>query len=78
MVLNLQMRYVLDGAYPMQVIISDEDNATIYFSHLAKYAQELQTLKKSVIFVGDNFIFGLLGVPECLNLDEVFLLIQMK
>lgn len=38
MVLNLQMRYVLDSEFSFVSIISDEKNATLYFSHLAKYA----------------------------------------
>jgi len=43
------------------LILSDEKNATLYFSHLAKFASEIHSKKKGVIFVGNNFIFGLLG-----------------
>lgn len=38
LVLNLQMRYVLDSNFEAVAVMSDEKNATLYFSHLAKYA----------------------------------------
>jgi len=41
MVLNLQLRYVLDSSHENVVIFSEETNATLYFSHLNQYAQEL-------------------------------------
>lgn len=70
MVLNLQLRYVLDSQYENVVIFSEEQNATIYFSHLNQYALELKNKGKSVVFIGENFVFALLG-KEFIDVSKV-------
>jgi hypothetical protein len=78
MVLNLQLRYVLDSSHENVVIFSEETNATLYFSHLNQYAQELQMKGKGVVFIGENFVFGLLGKLQLDIIKVNFLLFLVE
>ena len=69
MVLNLQMRYVLDSEKISVGIVSDEQSASLYFSHLSKYAQEMKEKEKGVLFIGDNFLFGLFAKEEMFDVN---------
>lgn len=71
MVLNLQMRYVLDNDKQSVAIKSDEQSASLYFSHLSKYAQEVKDKQKGVLFVGDNFLFGLFSSEGMIDVNEL-------
>ena len=71
MVLNLQMRYVIDGERQMVGIISDESSASLYFSHLSKFAQEVKDKNKGVLFIGDNFLFGLFANESMFDLNAM-------
>ena len=51
--------------------MSNEENATIYFSFLGQYAQNLKDQQKGIVFVGKNFIFGLIGEKDAVNPEEM-------
>jgi len=55
-ILELQLKYVLDNPnVVLSYIISDQDNATLYFSYLAQYASGLKDQKKRSRFYWKYF-----------------------
>lgn len=50
---------------------SEQPDPTIYFSYLPQFAEEIQKREKGVVFVGDNFVVGLLGKPALLEVAKV-------
>jgi len=71
-ILNLQTRYVIDNPESQRVIFrSDEENPTIYFSYLGGAGQDLKERGKSLIYIGETFIYGVLGNPQVLNIDKL-------
>jgi len=71
-ILGLQVKCVLSSNNIKNgLIISDQDDATLYFSFLGIYAKEIKETGKGVVFVGGNFIFGLLGDPSTLKVDDL-------
>lgn len=66
------MLYVIDMPNKFSLISSVEENATAYFSELSKYIKPIKVFKnsyqqeqgKGVIYMGDAFLFGLLGKPS--------------
>jgi hypothetical protein len=40
---------------------SEAEAPTLYFSFLPQYADELQKKGKGIIFVGQNFVLGMIG-----------------
>lgn len=66
------MKYALkDVEHPVHFTVSDQSDPTIYFSLLPQYAEELQKREKGIIFVGDNFVVGLLGKPTLFNVTAL-------
>jgi hypothetical protein len=51
---------LIDSQYNFLWIKSEFDTGTIYFSHLAGYAHLIKPIKKGIIFVGENYIIGLM------------------
>ena len=51
--------------------MSKEENANIYFSFLKKYAQQLKEQKKGIVYIGKNFLFGLVGEKDAINANEL-------
>lgn len=71
-ILNLQVKFALkDLENATHFVRSDQPDPTIYFSFLPQFAEELQKLGKGLVFVGDNFVVGLLGKPELLNVSQI-------
>lgn len=70
-VLNLQVKCILSSGDSIGYVHSDHPNATLYFSFLASFAEDLKKAGKGVIFCGDNFVNGLIGEPKDFNLDEL-------
>jgi len=71
-ILELQLKYVLDNPnVVLSYIISDQDNATLYFSYLAQYASGLKDKKKGVVFIGNNFIYGILGTKDLISVEKL-------
>ena len=48
----------------MFYVKSEQDSPTLYFSFLPQFAKELKELEKGIVFIGKNFILGLLGTTE--------------
>ena len=69
--LKLQIRCILNEKTDRAVILSQEKNATIYFNFFGAYAQQLQTAKKGLVFVGKTFIHGIIGEKNALNGKEL-------
>ena len=70
-ILELQMKCVLSSEPHKVVIESEHGDPTLYFSHMSQYASGLKEAGKGVIFIGDSFIFGLLGDKDMVNLEEL-------
>lgn len=71
-ILNLQVKYVLDNPEVKSAyVISDHDEATIYFSFLNNHAQALKDANKGIIFVGEKYLYGLFGNKSALDLEGV-------
>jgi hypothetical protein len=69
-ILALTIRGVIaDPAYSQVLIESDQQNPTLYFSFLKEHADSLKKAGKGVVFVGENFVYGLLGNPGAVNLE---------
>ncbi len=51
--------------------MSKEENANIYFSFLKKYAQQLKEQKKGIVYIGKNFLFGLVGEKDAIDANEL-------
>ena len=61
-ILGLTIRSIVgDPNYSLVLLESDQPNPTIYFSFLKEHAESLKRSGKGVVFVGDNFLYGLLG-----------------
>lgn len=69
-ILNLQMKCVVTADTPQGFYQSEEDNAKIYISFLPSFAQDLKARGKGVVFIGENFVVGILGNPGEFNFEE--------
>jgi len=73
-ILNLQVKYVLNSNEESKFyyVKSDQAAPTLYFSFLPQFASKLKELEKGVIFFGDGFVLGLLGVnTQAALVDEI-------
>ena len=50
---------------------SDQQNPTLYFSQLPQYAESIKSSGKGIIFIGNNFIVGLLGKKDLFAPEEL-------
>jgi len=53
------------------VIKSDQPNATLYFSFLGAYAPQIKHSGKGIIFVGDNFIYGISATKDAIDIEKL-------
>ena len=65
------MKYMIDAPHKLVFTRSEEKNATIYFSFLANYAKGLKDGGKGVVYVGEKFIYGILGDAKQLDLEAL-------
>ena len=70
-ILGLEMKYMIDAKEKLVFTRSEEKNATIYFSFLANYAKGLKDGGKGVVYVGEKFIYGILGDAKEIDLEAV-------
>lgn len=70
-ILGLEMKYMLDSNNNFVFTRSEEKNATVYFSFLATYAKNLKERNKGVVYVGEKFIYGILGNSKQIDLEMV-------
>ena len=63
-ILNLQVRCLLGSETGNGFYLSEEDAPTIYFSFLPAFAAGLKEKEKGIVFVGGNFVVGLIGTPN--------------
>jgi alanyl-tRNA synthetase len=70
-ILNLQVKYMLKDDQKVYLVKSDQPDPTMYFSFLPQFAEEIQKKEKGIIYVGKNFIIGLLGNPGLLQISQV-------
>ena len=66
-ILELQMKCVLNDENKLFYVKSDQPDPTLYFSFLARYAQEVQQKEKAVVFIGSTFVIGLLAKPDMVD-----------
>jgi len=70
-ILELQMKvHLLDQSIKAQVAKSIESNPTLYISNMPSYAQKLSETKKGSVYVGDSFVYALLGDPSLLDVKK--------
>lgn len=55
----------------MHFVRSEQPDPTIYFSFLPQFAEEIQKREKGIVFIGDNFVVGLLGKPTLLEVAKL-------
>ena len=71
-ILDLQLKcHILDPTTKLVVVRSDESSPTMYISNLPNYAQQLHEGKKGVIFVGETFLYGILGDPTIFDVSKL-------
>ena len=70
-ILGLEMKYMIDAKEKLVFTRSEEKNATIYVSFLANYAKGLKDGGKGVVYVGEKFIYGILGDAKEIDLEAV-------
>jgi len=71
-ILDLQMRcLILDPNVKLAVYRSAEPTSTLYISNMPQFASELKATGKSVVFVGDGFLYALLGDAAALPSAEL-------
>jgi len=67
-ILNMQVSYVCDVPKISKAVIrSGESNPTIYFSFLETRAKDLKEAGKQIVYVGNNFVFGLAPEEGCVD-----------
>lgn len=70
--LELTLRCIAsDPNYRLALVESDQKSPTLYFSYLKTYAQLLKNESKGIIFTSDNFVYGLLGNPQLLDIPAL-------
>lgn len=52
------------------VVKSDESNPTLYFSFLPTFAPLLVEKKQGIVFIGSQFVIGLLTNPESFSVAQ--------
>ena len=71
-VIDLQVKMlILNPQVKIAVVISDKKDASIYFSNMDAYAEELSKNKKGIIFYNDKFVYGLIGDKSLVNEKEI-------
>jgi alanyl-tRNA synthetase len=61
-ILNLEMKvHLLDTSNDLLVFRSDESNPRLFISNMPQYAKEFKEKKKGAVFVGETWLYGLLG-----------------
>jgi len=71
-ILDLTIKVLLaDPATKLTVIRSESDNPTIYIGQMPNFAVQLKESKKGVLFLGDNFLYGLLGDAALFDVKKI-------
>ena len=71
-ILDLTVRlHLLDPASRLLLVRSSEPTSTLYISNMPQHAQRLHESGKGVVFVGDGFVYGLLGDGAALDVADV-------
>lgn len=68
-ILDLQVKLAL-GSQDQKFFYakSEQDAPTLYFSYLRSYAAQLKEHGKGIVYFGNTFVFGLVGVKDCKQL----------
>jgi alanyl-tRNA synthetase len=76
-ILALTVKSILcDPGYTLALLNSDQANPTLYFSFLKEHAENLKNTGKGVVFIGNNFLYGLLGKKELLDVNALLNLLK--
>jgi alanyl-tRNA synthetase len=71
-IMDLQMKSLLfNPSVKNAVVRTDVDGCTMYISALPAFAARLKAAGKSVVFVGDSFLYGLLGDAAALDVKAL-------
>lgn len=65
-ILNLTVKYILSSTEETKVFFvrSEQDSPTLYFSFLPQFAAKLKEQGKGAIFMGSQFVIGLIGSKD--------------
>lgn len=70
--MELQVKSVLrDGQKKTFFCKSEQDSPTLYVSYLPQFAEEFKNSGKGIVFIGSNFVVGLFGNPETIQLPII-------
>ena len=71
-ILELTVRCLLmDDSARLLVVRSAEPTSTLYIANMPQYAERLRDKGKGVVFVGDGFVYGLLGASGVLDARQL-------
>lgn len=71
-ILELQVKSVLrDGTTKTFFCQSEQESPTLYVSYLPQFAEEFKNSGKGIVFLGTNFVVGLFGNPESIQLPII-------
>jgi alanyl-tRNA synthetase len=62
---------ILNPKHKLRVIKSEEATATLYIANMPNYAEEFKSSGKGIVFVGETWIFGLLGEQKSYDPKEL-------
>jgi len=69
-ILELQMRcHILEEDSKLVVFKSDQSNIGMFLSNMPMYAERLKENNKGVVYVGNNFVYGLLGSKDLFDAE---------
>ena len=67
-VLSYQVQLALSQPeMKLGLIMSDQQDPTLYFSNLNSFAPKLKDTKRGIAFLGDSFVIGILGDPTAFD-----------
>jgi hypothetical protein len=70
--LNLQVRSLLkDTQQKTFYVKAEEDNPTIYIASLPAFAEQFKEQGKGIVFIGQNYVFGLFGDPSLVDMKKL-------
>ena len=79
MILELVVKNVVkDSNQRTALVPSDQPSPTLYFSFLKNYSEMLKQSQKGIVFLGETFIYGMLGDPTALDLSALKSFVESK
>ena len=62
---------MIDGTRKLFSCASDQEAPTLYVTYLPQFTEEFKNLEKGIVFYGRNFVCGLFGRSEDIDLTVI-------